>query len=122
MEYLTERMRDLEVAKSSSTTLSRSILGAMPSVKIDGPKTLDQFECNENDKDSPIRFDGVQCPYFCEELRSRRGLNFDLLEGFATFERKDHNKLELGERVLWLEAKLKKNPEVPLKEVTSSGP
>lgn len=109
-------MKDVEI-DNSTKTLSRSILGKVPDVTIEGPKKVDAFECDENAGKHPITFDGVSVPYFLEELRGRSGLNFDLLHNFATFVRKDHSALELGERVLWLEEKLKARPGASLKEV-----
>ncbi|KAH7732328.1 CRE-DOM-3 protein [Aphelenchoides avenae] len=110
------RLRDVEIDKAPKT-LSRTILGRVPVVAIDGPEKIDEFECNENDKENPIRTDEIHPPYFVEKFRGQRGLNFDLMMNFGTFVRKDHHAQNLGARILWLEHQLKTHPGVPLKQV-----
>lgn len=110
------QFRDVGIDKSTKT-LSRTILGQVPVATVDGPKKIDEFGCNESDVDNPIRTDEAHPPYFVEEFRGQRSLKLDLLHNYDTFVRKDHHALDLGEKVLWLEHKLKTQPGVPLKQV-----
>ncbi|KAH7732325.1 CRE-DOM-3 protein [Aphelenchoides avenae] len=113
------QFRDVGIDKSTKT-LSRTILGQVPVATVDGPKKIDEFGCNESDVDNPIRTDEAHPPYFVEEFRGQRSLKLDLLHNYDTFVRKDHHALDLGEKVLWLEHKLKTQPGVPLKQVLAN--